>query len=91
MKIRTKAIEELIQKQKIELEKAIAKENSKIAKIHRQFSESIIQESLKDDELKKIILKREVLKELFKKLLNFYDETDKIDKPNKGDSKNETK
>lgn len=91
MKIRTKAIEELIQKQKIELEKAIAKENSKIEKIHRQFSESIIQESLKDNELKKIISKNEVLKGFFEKLLNLYDKTNKINKPNKGDSKNETK
>lgn len=91
MKIRTKAIEELIQKQKIELEKAIAKENSKIEKLHRQFSESIIQESLKDGELKKIILKNNTLKGFFEKLLNFYGENDKTKKPNKGDSKNETK
>lgn len=87
MKIRTKAIEELIQKQKIELEKAIAKENNKIEKIHRQFSESIIQESFKDDELKKVILKNERLKGFFENLLNFYGETDKIKKINKGETK----
>lgn len=91
MKIRTKAIEELLQKQKIELEKAIAKENSKIAKIHRQFSEAIIQESFNDNELKKIILKNEKLKGYFENLLNFYNDTNKNNKSNKGDSKNEAK
>lgn len=84
MKIRTKAIKELIQKQKIELEKAIAKENNKIEKIHRRFSESIIQESLKNDELKKVILKNETLKKYFNNLLNFYSESNEV---NKGDSK----
>lgn len=84
MKIRTKAIEELIQKQKIELEKAIARENNKIEKIHRRFSESIIQESLKNDELKKVILKNEILKKYFNNLLNFYGEINEI---SKGDSK----
>lgn len=84
MKIRTKAIEELIQKQKIELEKAIAKENNKIEKLHRQFSESIIQESLKNDELKKVILKNELLKKYFDNLLKIYGKNSEI---NKGDSK----
>ena len=87
MKLRTKAIEELIQKQKAQLDKAIAKENAKIEKLHRQFSESIIQDSLNDDGLKQIILKNSALKKQFEILIEFYGDKTKINKDNSKKSK----
>lgn len=87
MKLRTKAIEELIQKQKAQLDKAIAKENAKIEKLHRQFSESIIQESVKDDGLKQVILKNSALKKQFEILADFYGDEIKTNKDNSKKSK----
>lgn len=68
----TKAINELIKKQKIQLKKAIEKENSKIEKLHREFSKKIIQESVKNNDLKKIIIGNKNLKNIFEKIINFY-------------------
>lgn len=73
MKLQTKIINELIEKQKKELKKAMAKENAKLEKLHRQFSESILKECLKNSELKELLLENKNLKDVFKNILEFYD------------------
>lgn len=75
MKIQTKTINELIEKQKKELKKAIAKENAKLEKLHRQFSESLLKESLQNDELKNLLVENKNIKDVFETLLEFYSES----------------
>lgn len=71
-KLNTEFIKAFRAKQKEELKIALAKENAKIEKLHRKFSESILKEALANENLQKTLQDIESVAQHFQQLLDIY-------------------
>lgn len=71
-KLNTQFIKEFRAKQREELKIALAKENAKIEKLHRNFSESILKEALTNNDLQKVLQDIESVSKHFQQLLDIY-------------------